>query len=101
MPDLFRQHAGDRRAPDAECLRDCRHASAFGTKLTDSIFDFRRYTRPAQRLAAAMISYCRHTRIPLPRKAKKQIDVVNNQLVVKLTLGRPDEGVLKVLAATN
>ncbi len=48
-------------------------------------------------LAAAMIRYCRRAHIPLPRKAKKELDVLNNQLVMKLTLGEPDVGVLRAL----
>ncbi len=52
-------------------------------------------------LAAAMIGYCRRAHIPLPRKATKELDVLNNQLVVILTLGEPDEGVLKALAAAK
>ena len=48
-------------------------------------------------LAAALISFCKTTRIPLPRKAEKELDVVGDQLVLRLTVGKPGENLLATL----
>ena len=42
-------------------------------------------------LAAALINFCRELRIPLPRKAKKELDVSGEQLVLRLKVGEPGE----------
>lgn len=48
-------------------------------------------------LIAAIIAYCRKAHIPLPRQAKKELDVLGDVLLVKLTIGEPDESRLMSL----
>ena len=38
-------------------------------------------------LAAALISYCCDLHIPLPRAARKELDVIDDQLVLRLEMG--------------
>lgn len=51
----------------------------------------------ASQLAAALISYCRERRIPLPRSAKKELDVIDSQLVLRLEVGVKNQAVLDAL----
>ncbi len=51
----------------------------------------------ASQLAAALISYCRERRIPLPRNARKELDVIDDQLVLRLEVGGKNQAVLDTL----
>ena len=51
----------------------------------------------ASQLAAALISYCRERRIPLPRNAKKELDVIDDQLVLRLEVGAKNKAALIAL----
>ena len=46
-------------------------------------------------LAAALISFCCGHRIPLPRVASKELDVIDGQLVLRLELGVTGRAVLR------
>ena len=48
-------------------------------------------------LAAALITFCREYRIPLPRNAKKTLDVLGDQLVLRLEVGAPNKAVTDAL----
>lgn len=48
-------------------------------------------------LAAMLISFCRGLRIPLPRNAKKELDVMGEQLVLRLEVGAPNAAVMDAL----
>lgn len=51
----------------------------------------------ASHLAAALIIYCRTAHIPLPRNAKKELDVLGDQIVLRLEVGTPNQAVVEAL----
>ncbi len=51
----------------------------------------------ASHLAAAMITFCQKRRIPLPRSAKKELDVLDGQLVLRLEVGAPSKTMVDAL----
>ncbi len=51
----------------------------------------------ASHLAAALITFCRKRRIPLPRNARKELDVMDDQLVLRLEVGAPGKAVVDAL----
>ena len=51
----------------------------------------------ASHLAASLISYCRSAHIPLPRSAKKELDVLGDQIVLRLEVGAPSRAVVEAL----
>lgn len=51
----------------------------------------------ASQLAAALISFCRERRIPLPRNARKELDVIDDQLVLRLEVGAKNHAALSAL----
>lgn len=48
-------------------------------------------------LAAALITFCRKRRIPLPRNAKKELDIIEDQLVLRLEVGSPSQALIAAL----
>lgn len=48
-------------------------------------------------LAAALISFCKTARVPLPRHASKELDVLADRLVLRLTVGTPGDEILTTL----
>ena len=51
----------------------------------------------ASQLAATLITYCRERRIPLPRNARKELDVIEDQLVLRLEVGAKNQAALEAL----
>jgi len=52
-------------------------------------------------LAAALINFCREIRIPLPRNAKKELDVSGEQLVLRLKVGEPSKAAIDDVGLAN
>lgn len=52
-------------------------------------------------LAAALINFCRETRIPLPSNAKKELDVSGEQLVLRLEVGEPSEAMVDAVGVAS
>lgn len=48
-------------------------------------------------LAAALITYCRSAGIPLPRNARKELDVLGDQIVLRLEVGAPNQTIVNAL----
>ena len=51
----------------------------------------------SSQLAAALISFCRERRIPLPRNARKELDVIDDQLALRLEVGTKNQAALDAL----
>ncbi len=52
-------------------------------------------------LAAALINFCREIRIPLPKNAKKELDVSGEQLVLRLKVGEPSKAAIDDVGLAN